>query len=125
RYSGFGNHTISFDREKIVVLVSLKSTYITLHERLLGAGLPAAELESAVAELLSRHRLDESQTGELAGALITSREVSQELATNAYSVERPDHRRFAADLWARFDAFWLRRAPELRMQMERRSRAKL
>jgi hypothetical protein len=61
----------------------------------------------------------------LVNALITSREVSQELATNAYSVERPDHRRFAADLWARFDAFWLRRVPELRMQMERRSRAKL
>jgi tubulin-like protein len=125
RYSGFGNHSISFDREKIVALASLKSTYLTAHDRLLGKGLALDETEGAVTELMSRHRLDESQTGDLTGALITSREVSQELATNAYSVERPDHQRFAADLWARFDAFWLRRAPELRMQMERRSRAKL
>jgi hypothetical protein len=125
RYSGFGNHTISFDREKIVALASLKSTYLTVHGRLLGEGRAKDETESVVTELVSRHRLDESQTDDLVNALITSREVSQELATNAYSVERPDHRRFAADLWARFDAFWLRRAPELRMQMERRSRAKL
>jgi len=125
RYSGFGNHTISFDREKIVALASLKSTYLIIHDRLLGNGLTLDETESAVAELVSRHRLDGSQTDDLVDALITSREVSQELATNAYSLERPDHSRFGVDLWARFDAFWLRRAPELRIQMERRSQEKL
>ena len=125
RYSGFGNHTISFDREKIVALTSLKSTYLTVHERLLGNGVATDEMESVVAELVSRHRLDESQTDDLVSTLITSREVSQELATNSYSVERPNHQRFAADLWSRFDAFWLRRAPELRVQMERRARVKL
>jgi hypothetical protein len=64
RYSGFGNHTISFDREKIVALASLKSTYLTIHEHLLGKGLATGAMESVVTELVSRHRLDASQTDE-------------------------------------------------------------
>ncbi|MCI0486720.1 MAG: hypothetical protein L0229_08980 [Blastocatellia bacterium] len=125
RYSGFGNHRISFNREKIVDLASLKSAYLTVRDRLLGNVLTTDEMERAVAEFVSRHLLDESETVTRVSALIAGREVSQELVTRAYSDERPDHVRFAGELWARFDAFWLRRATELRSQMERRARARL
>jgi hypothetical protein len=125
RYSGFGNHTISFNREKIIDLVSLKSTYTTVHDRLLGQSLMTDEMERAVIEFVSRHRIDESETDDLVSVLATSREVSQEFVTRTYSDERPNHARFANELWARFDAFWLRRAAELRTTMERRARARL
>lgn len=125
RYSGFGNHTISFNREKIVELSSLKSTYITIHNRLLGSGFMTDGTEKAVFEFADRHRFDESSTGDLIRALITSQEIGQELVTAAYSQDRPDHTGFASELWARLDAFHLRRAPELRAQMEKRARAML
>ena len=125
RYSGFGNHTISFNREKIVELSSLKSTYITTHDILLGAGLAADEAEEIVSGFISRHRIDESNTGNLINALITSAEAGRELVTAAYSQDRPDPAGFSAELWARLDAFLLRRAAELRAQMERRARAML
>ena len=125
RYSGFGNHTISFDREKIVQLASLKSTYTTVHDTLLGKGMTTGEMERAATEFVSRHRIDESQTDDLVNALITSREMSQEQVTAAFAQDRPDHITFANDLWGRFDAFWLRTAPDLRARMERRARARL
>lgn len=125
RYSGFGNHTISFDREKIVLLASLKSAYTTVHDSLLGQSLTTGEMDGAVKEFVSRHRLDESQTDDLVGALITSREVSREQTPAPFGQDRPDHTVFADDLWARLDTFWLRRAPDLRAQMERRARLKL
>jgi hypothetical protein len=125
RYSGFGNHTISFNREKIVELSSLKSTYITIHDRLLGNGLTADETEETTCEFTDRHRMGDTSTTDLIHALITSREIGQELVAAAYSQDRPDHTTFSGELWARLDAFRLRRAVELRAQMERRARAML
>jgi hypothetical protein len=125
RYSGFGNHTISFNRKKIVELSSLKSTYITVHDRLLGNGLTVAETEETIGEFTDRHHIDESNTGDLIHSLITNREIGQELVTAAYSQDRADHTSFSGELWVRLDAFWLRRAVELRAQMERRARAML
>jgi hypothetical protein len=125
RYSGFGNHTISLNREKIVELASLKSTCITSRDILLGEGLPEGEAEKAAGELMSRHRLEESNARGLVEALITGSEAGRELVTAAYSQDRPDHSRFSAELWARLDSFWLRRAAELRAQAENRARAML
>jgi hypothetical protein len=125
RYSGFGNHTISFDREKIVRLASLKSAYTTLHDTLLGRRLTTGETKSVVGGFVSRQRIDEAQTDDLVNALVTSRETGNELIPASYSQDRPVHAVFAADLWARLDAFWMRRATELRGQMERRARARL
>lgn len=125
RYSGFGNHTISFNRDKIVELSSLKSTYITIHDRLLGNGHMVDETEKATVEFADRHCFDESSARDLINSLITNQEIGQEMITVAYSQDRPDHTGFSNELWARLDAFWLRRAPELRAQMERRVRAML
>jgi hypothetical protein len=99
RYSGFGNHTISFDREKIVQLASLKSTYTTVCDALLGRGLTTGETESAVGDFVSRQRIDEAQTDDLVNALVTSRETGNELIPASYSQDRPLHAVFAADLW--------------------------
>jgi len=125
RYSGFGNHTVSFDREKIVRLAGLKSTYTTVHDTLLGRGLTTGEMEGAVGDFVTRHRIDEAQTDDLVNALVTSREAGNEMIPASFSQDRPLHAVFAADLWARLDAFWMRRAPEIRSQMERRARARL
>ena len=123
RYSGFGNHTISFNREKIVHLASLKSAYTTIHDTLLGQSLTTSEMDIAVGEFIARHRLDESQTDDLVNTLITTREVSREQLPASFAQDRPDHATLAGDLWARFDVFWLRLAPEAQTRMERRARA--
>jgi len=125
RYSGFGNHTISFSREKIVELASVKSAYTTIHDKLVGQTLTTAEMEDEVTEFVSRHRIEESQTDELVNALITRSEISHEQVSASYMQDRPNHATLANDLWSRLDAFWLRRAPDLRGRMERRARTKL
>jgi hypothetical protein len=125
RYSGFANHTISFDREKIVEMASLESAREMLSDKLLGLALAADEIDETVLEFVRRRSLGEPDPDDLLNALISRREISQELITVSYSQQRPDHGMFARDVWARFDAFWLRRVTELRLQMEKRTRAKL
>jgi hypothetical protein len=123
RYSGFGNHTISFDREKISAWASLKSAFDTVSDTLLGEDCPAEELDLTVAEFLSSHKIDEALAEELTSAICYSREITQEQVTAAYAQDRPDHAELADDLWARLDAFWLRRATEIRGRMDARVRA--
>lgn len=125
RYSGFGNHTISFSREKIVELASVKSAYTTIHDKLVGQTLTTAEMEDEVTEFVSRHRIEESQTDDLVNTLVTSSEISYEQVSASYMQDRPNHATLANDLWSRLDAFWLRRAPDLHGRMERRARTKL
>jgi hypothetical protein len=125
RYSGFGNHTISFDRERIVNWAALKSSFITINEELLGAGGDALEIERAANEFNSRHSISAAQTDLLLDAICSAREIAQEQVTVAYAEDRPDHAELADDLWTRLDAFWLRRAAELRSRMDARVRAML
>jgi hypothetical protein len=125
RYSGFGNHTISFDREKIVALASLQSTHDLVEQRLLGAEPAPTGVDEAAVDFLRRYRISGADASELLNSLVPGREISQQLATASYSEQRPDHSVFARDLWARFDAFWLRRAQEIRVHIERQSRLML
>lgn len=125
RYSGFGNHTISFSREKIVELASVRSTYTTIHDKLIGQTLTTAVMEAEVTEFVGRHRIEESQTDDLVNTLVTSSEISHEQVSASYLQDRPNHATLANDLWSRLDAFWLRRASDLRGRMERRARRKL
>jgi hypothetical protein len=125
RYSGFGNHTISFSREKIVELASVKSAFTTIHDKLVGQTLTTAEMEDEVTEFVSRHGIEESQTDDLVNTLVTSSEISHEQVPASYVQDRPNHATLANDLWSRLDAFWLRRAADLRARIERRARTKL
>jgi hypothetical protein len=125
RYSSFGNHTISINRERIVQLAALRSAHALVHDRLLGHGLKAEALERALGEFINRHRIDEAQTDDLVERLIGTHEIEQEKATAAWAQARPDHRRFADDLWARLDGFWQRTTPALRAEAERRARLAL
>jgi len=125
RYSGFGNHTITFNREKIVELAALKSTYSLLHDTLIGRGLTTDEMDKAADEFVARHRVDESRTDDLVNSLITTREIAQEQFTQAWAQDRADHVRFAEDLWSRLDAFWTRRSHELGLLGQSRAREKL
>lgn len=125
RYSGFGNHTISLNRESIVELAAIQSACSMINDRLLGSSHGPGPIETTVQEFMTRHRICESETNGLLNRLVTRQEVNQEFAAESYSLGRPDHGIFARDLWARFDAFWLRRAQEMRDQMERRARAEL
>lgn len=123
RYSGFGNHTISFDREKIVNWAALKSSFITINDELLGASTGAMEIERAADEFNSRHTISAAQTDLLLDAICSARQIAQEQVTVAYAEDRPDHAELAGDLWTRLDAFWLRRAAELRSRMDALVRA--
>lgn len=125
RYSGFGNHTISFSREKIVEFASMRSAYTTIHDKLVGQTLTTIEMEAEVTDFVSRHRIEESQTDDLVNTLVTSSEISHEQVSASYLQDRPNHATLANDLWSRLDAFWLRRASDLRGRMERRARTKL
>jgi hypothetical protein len=125
RYSSFGNHTISFDREKISAWASLKSTSITVRDTLLGAGCSTEEIDRAIKDFLTDHRIDEAQPEDLTGAICHNREITQEQVTAAYAEDRPDHAELANDLWTRLDAFWLRRATDLRARMDTRVRTML
>jgi hypothetical protein len=125
RYSSFGNHTISFDREKIGAWASLKSACATVRDTLLGEECPMEELDRAGTEFFDRRRIDEAQPEELTNAICAQREITQEQVTAAYAQDRPDHAELADDLWTRLDAFWLRRAPELRSRMDARVRTML
>ena len=125
RYSGFGNHTITFDREKIVQLASLQSTYIVVHDSMLGVQLNAQQMDQTVDDFVARHRVNESDTDELVNWLIKPGEVTQEQITHAWAQARPVHRAFADQLWELADAFWTRRTAELRNQAEQRARRKL
>ncbi|QQS46592.1 MAG: hypothetical protein IPM66_22280 [Acidobacteriota bacterium] len=123
RYSGFGNHTITFDRDKIVEWAGLKSTRSLIDETLLGVSPPVDEIARAVDRFLDEHNLTESQ--ELFDSLCSSREVAQEQVTAAYALDRNNHDELADDLWARLDAFRLRRADELRSRIDGRARLTL
>lgn len=125
RYSGFGNHTITFDREKIVAWAGLKSTFLTVNDELLGAAAPAEEIERAVAEFSNQHKLGAAQLGDLLEAICPARTITEAQVTAAYAQDRPDAAELADDLWARLDAFHLRRAAELRSRMDARVRAML
>lgn len=123
RYSGFGNHTITFDREKIVEWAGLKSTQAMIDDIL--RSVPADEITQAVDRFLEAHSLTESLAGHLLESLCSSREVTQEQVTAAYAQDRPGHDELADDLWARLDAFRLRRADELRARIDNRVRLTL
>lgn len=125
RYSGFGNHTITFDREKIVAWASLKSTFLTVNDKLLGINPSVEEIERAAAEFTNQQKLESAQSKDLLEAICPSREVTQAQVTAAYAQDRPDHAELAEDLWGRLDAFHLRRAAELRSNMDARVRAML
>ncbi|MCI0336647.1 MAG: hypothetical protein L0226_03650, partial [Acidobacteria bacterium] len=128
RYSSFGNHTISFDREEIVAWASLRSTFITLQDTLLGEECSIDEFERAIKNFTGQFgqlRIDETQPDELIRAICADREITQEQVTAAYAQDRPDHAELADDLWARLDAFWLRRAPEIRARIDARVRVLL
>lgn len=125
RYSGFGNHTISFNRENVVEMAAIQSACSMINDRLLGNSEASGRIETAAREFMSRNHIGDSPTDSLLDRLVTRQEVILELATEAYSQARPDHGVFGRDLWARFDAFWLRRAAEMRAQMERRARTLL